>query len=150
MLACLRAAPRNTVLQAIPLGTFEFRERPVHWTPVVDGVVVLEQPRASFEAGAVAPVPVMLGVTRDEGWTWVHRSFPSGLTVDEYASAVETEFGGDAPAVLAQYPADPSSSPKDALAQLTGDAEYMCEARRVARAIEPRGDGLPVLVRIRD
>ena len=137
--ACLRAAPRNTVLQALPLGTFEFRDRPVHWMPVVDGVVVLEQPRASFAAGAVAPVPVLLGVTRDEGWTWVHRSFPSGLTVDEYASAVQTEFGGDASAVLAQYPADASSSPKDALAQLTGDAEYTCEARRVARAIERTG-----------
>ena len=112
MPACLRAALRNTVLQALPLGTFEFRDRPVHWTPVVDGVVVLEQPRRRSRPGRLRRVPVMLGVTRDEGWTWVHRSFPSGLTADEYAAAVETEFGGDAPAVLAQYPVGASPHPR--------------------------------------
>ena len=45
--------------------------------PVVDGVVIPEQPRILFERGAFHPVPTIIGFTRDEGWgNFVTRSFP--------------------------------------------------------------------------
>ena len=53
----------------------------------------------------------------------------------QYEAAVDAEFGVDAAAVLAAYPAADFASPKDALAALVGDVEYVCEARRVARLI---------------
>lgn len=50
---------------------------------------------------------------------------------------MRAEFGvADAPAILAMYPAEEFLSPKHALAQITGDVEAVCEARRVARLIE--------------
>jgi parallel beta-helix repeat protein len=65
------------------------------------------------------------------------RSFPAGLTTEQYETAVEAEFGAaDAPAILAKYPATGFASPKLALSRLIGDAEAVCEARRVARLIE--------------
>ena len=83
---------------------------------------------------------MILGATRDEGWIYVDRSFPTGLTVEQDQSVVATEFGvADAPSILAKYPAADFLSPKHALSQLTGDVEGVCEARRVARLVERTG-----------
>ena len=62
-------------------------------------------------------------------------AFPGGLDAAQYEATVRSEFGADAPAVLGLYPATAFPSPKDALSQLTGDAEFACEARRVARLV---------------
>jgi len=57
------------------------------------------------------------------------------VTLEQYEAAVDTEFGAEATTVLAAYPPANFASPKDALARLVGDVEYVCEARRVARLI---------------
>ena len=137
VVACLRGTLRDVVLRALPTGQDQVVEtRRVQWGPVVDGVEVPDQPRLLFEAGVFNRVPVIIGTNRDEGWPFVDRSFPSSLTAEQYEAAVSTEFGADAPAVLDRYPAADFASPKEALARLIGDVEYVCEARRVARAIE--------------
>ena len=48
----------------------------------------------------------------------------------------------DAAAILRLYPTAMFPTPKDALARVTTDAEFVCEARRVARAMHR--DGAPV------
>ncbi|MGH9239988.1 MAG: carboxylesterase/lipase family protein [Vicinamibacterales bacterium] len=138
VLACLRSKTQNQVLTARPPSQFEeFNETGrTQWTPIVDGVEIPDQPRSRYHQGAFARVPVLLGTNRDEGWTFVNRSFPAGLTAAQYETAVETEFGFDAAAILAKYPAADFPSPKHALAQLAGDVEYVCEANRVASLIE--------------
>jgi para-nitrobenzyl esterase len=136
IVACMRSKTTAEVSLAFANGNQEFVEHGrVAWGPVVDGVDIPDQPRRLFRHGAFTHVPVLLGTTRDEGWIYADRSFPAGLTVEQYEAAVETEFGSDAPAVLAQYPAASFASPKLALSQLAGDLEALCEARRVARAI---------------
>jgi para-nitrobenzyl esterase len=136
-LACLRGTPRDVLLRALPTGQDQVVEtRRVQWGPVVDGVEIPDQPRPLYEAGVFNRVPVIIGTNRDEGWPFVDRSFPAGLTAEQYEAAVSTEFGADAAAVLDMYPAAAFASPKEALARLIGDVEYVCEARRVARAIE--------------
>jgi para-nitrobenzyl esterase len=137
--SCMRLATRQQVLQALTLGTFEFRERPTHWTPNVDGVELPDQPRLLYSSGDFARVPLLLGVTRDEGWTFVTRSFSADMPSTEYDSAIDIEFADNAAAVLGHYPSGVTSSPRDELAQLTGDAEYTCEATRLARAVEQTG-----------
>ena len=77
----------------------------------------------------------MLGANRDDGWTFVNRSFPADVTLAQDEAAVDAEFGVDAAPILTQYPAADFASPKDALAALATDVEYVCEARRVARLI---------------
>jgi para-nitrobenzyl esterase len=98
-----------------------------------------EQPRQLLEIGAFHRVPIVVGTNRDEGWLFVDRSFRSGLSAEQYSALLTTEFGADAAAVEAVYPAADFSSPKEALAQLVGDVEYVCEARRVARLVERTG-----------
>jgi para-nitrobenzyl esterase len=141
LVTCLRGKNRDQVLLATPPPLFEQLSETgrTQWAPIVDGVEIPDQPRYLFEAGAFSHVPVILGANRDEGWTFVNRSFPSAVTLDQYSAAVESEFGADAAAVLAAYPGDGFVSPKDALAAVAGDAEYVCEARRMARLIESTG-----------
>jgi len=137
-LTCLRSKSSTDVVLALPPPlTEQFAETGrTQWTPVVDGVEIPGQPRALYEAGAFTRVPTLLGVNRDEGWTFVNRTFASTLSADQYEAAVSQEFGSVADAILAAYPAAAFATPKDALATLVGDAEYLCEARRVARALE--------------
>ena len=144
VLACMRSKTRNEVLLAFGNGQQEFAETGrVPWGPVVDGLDIPDQPRRMYEAGDFNHVPLIIGATRDEGWIYVDRSFPAGLTEEQYEAAVVTEFGAaDAPAILAQYPASDFPTPKLALSQLTGDVEAVCEVRRLARLV--RRTGTPV------
>jgi para-nitrobenzyl esterase len=138
VLACMRAKTRNEVLLALPNGSQEYAESGrIVWGPVVDGLDIPDQPRVLYQNGDFNRVPTIVGATRDEGWIYVDRSFPAGLTVEQYEAAVATEFGARfAPAILAMYPAAEFPTPKHALSQLTGDVEAVCEARRIARLIE--------------
>jgi para-nitrobenzyl esterase len=141
VLTCMRGKTAAQVLLGFVNGQQEFSETSrVDWGPVVDGLDIPDQPRVLYESGAFARVPLIIGATRDEGWVYVDRSFPAGLTAAEFAEAVETEFGaGDAPAILASYPLADFPSPKHALSQIAGDVEFICEARRVARLVERTG-----------
>jgi para-nitrobenzyl esterase len=138
VLACLRSKGTNQVLTARPPGQFEeFKETGrTQWTPIVDGVEISDQPRYLYDRGQFSQVPVLLGTNRDEGWTFVSRSFSAGLTAEQYETAIAAEFGADAAAILAEYPVSAFASPQEALARLVGDAEYVCEANRLARLIE--------------
>ena len=134
--ACLRSKTRDQVLRALPLGQRQILEsEAVQWNPIVEGLEIPDQPRELYKRGRFARVPLIIGVNRDEGWTFVDQSFPFGLDAAQYEATVRDEFGADAPAVLGLYPVTAFPSPKDALAQLTGDAEFACEARRVARLV---------------
>jgi para-nitrobenzyl esterase len=152
VLACMRSRTRDQVLSALPIGPDQILEgQRVQWGPVVDGLELPDQPRMLFESGASARVPLLVGTNRDEGWVYVDRSFPAGVTSAEYEGALSTEFGADAAAVGAMYSPPESGTPdqtaarrKEALAAIIGDAEYVCEARRVARSAERAG--VPVFV----
>ena len=141
VLACMRSKTVAQVLLAFANGQQEFAETArVPWGPVVDGLDIPDQPRTLYENGDFNHVPTIIGSTRDEGWIYVDRSFPAGLTAEQYETAVETEFGAaDAPSILTKYPVADFPSPKLALSRLTGDVEAVCEARRVARLIERTG-----------
>jgi carboxylesterase type B len=139
----MRGTTRDQVLLALPSlrRPAAIRQHPgIPWGPVVDGLEIPDQPRGLFENGTFNRVPMIIGSTRDEGWVFVDRSFPAGLSAEQYQAAVTTEFGAaDASAILAMYPAADFLTPKHALARLTGDAEYVCEARRVARLVSRTG-----------
>jgi para-nitrobenzyl esterase len=140
--ACLRSKTPNEVLTALPVGVQQVAEPPgrVFWEPVVDGVVIPDQPRALLEAGAFYRVPTIVGFNRDEGWgAFITRSFPLGVDLGVYEGWVWNEFGPYAPSVLALYAELATASPIEAMAKAVGDLQFACEARRVARAIERTG-----------
>jgi para-nitrobenzyl esterase len=143
VVACMRSKTLNQVLTAIPVGTLQVASPPnrVYWEPIVDGIVIPDQPRVLFEQGAFERVPTIVGVNRDEGWgsftsQFITQSFPSGVSVADYEDWVAKEFGPHGPNILGIYPAAGFGSPAEAMARIVGDAQFVCEARRVARAIE--------------
>jgi para-nitrobenzyl esterase len=152
VLACMRLRTRDQVLNALPIGSDQILEgQRVQWAPVVDGLELPDQPRTLFESGAFARVPLMIGTNRDEGWVFVDRSFASGLTAEQYEAALFGEFGADAPGIESMYtpldlgtPEEALVRRKETLAAIVGDAEYMCETRRLTRFVERTGT--PVFV----
>jgi para-nitrobenzyl esterase len=124
-LACLREQPAKRLVTAatsVPgLG----------WEPVVGSPTVPEPALSALAAGRFSRVPVLQGTTRDEGGLFVVPSQDSRqrpLTAAAYPAAAQAQFGGLAPAVLRQYPADHFTSPGQALATAVGDARFSCRA----------------------
>ena len=141
-LACMRSAPPAAVLTALSQASQQVLEPPgsTFWEPSVDGVVVPDQPRVLFESGVFHRVPTLVGFTRDEGWgAFITRSFSSGVTVAQYESWVQSEFGAQAASVLALYAEPVNQPPIEAMARIVGDVQFICEARRLARAVERTG-----------
>jgi para-nitrobenzyl esterase len=145
VLTCMRSAPREAVLTALSQGAQQVVEPSGRsfWEPSVDGAVIPDQPRIRFESGRFHHVPTIVGFNRDEGWgsftsRFITLSFPSGVSLAQYEGWVRNEFGPYAPSVLDIYPAS-SSTPIETMARLVGDVQFVCEARRVARAMERTG-----------
>jgi para-nitrobenzyl esterase len=145
VLTCMRSSSRDAVLTALPQAAQQVVEPPgrTFWEPSVDGVVIPDQPRIRFESGEFHRVPTVVGFNRDEGWgsfisRFITLSFPSGVNLAQYEGWVMNEFGPHASSVLDFYPAS-SSTPIEVMARLVGDVQFVCEARRVARAIERTG-----------
>ena len=138
---CLRAATRDQVLGALPLGMQQVAEpAATFWEPIIDGVIVPDEPRTLFEAGAFHRVPTIVGFTRDEGFgSFITRSFPGVVSLQQYEDWVAREFGPHAEGVLALYAQRAAASPVEAMARVVGDAQFACEARRLARLVERTG-----------
>jgi len=138
VLTCLRGKTQAQVQAALPLASeavLEPAANRVFWQPVVDGLELPDQPRALFASGQFQHVPTIVGFMRDEGaGPFVTRSFPSGVTLAQYDAWLTTEFGQDASAVHAQYPAADYPLPFDAMAQVVGDGQFVCEGQRLARS----------------
>jgi len=144
--SCLRSKSRDQVLTALPLSTLpggfqQFTEDPgkVVWGPIVDGLEIPDQPRELYRRGNSARVPIIVGAASDDGWLFVDRSFPAGVDSLQFERALQREFGMDAEAIGQLYPLTAFPTPKDALARVTTDAEFVCEARRTARALNDNG-----------
>ena len=154
VLSCLRLKTRNDVLIAGNQAMEQVVEQPdrVHWRPIVDGLVIPDQPRTLLERHAFNHVPLIVGSNRDEGWgNYITRSFPVGVSAEQYEAWVSAEFGDDAADVIAAYPSAAYSSPMEAMARVVGEGQFTCEARRLARLVQ--GTGKPVFLysyKIRD
>lgn len=131
--ACLRALDAATVLDTLPGEIGILDPGAETYGHVVDGHVLPEPPGAAVAAGRAADVPFVVGANADEG-TLFAQPFKSTLTAAGYAAAVRAVYRADADAVLARYPVDAYAAPYLALADVTGDAGFVCPARRVARA----------------
>ena len=139
VLTCLRSKTTAQLLAALPLASQAVVEptgSAVFWTPVVDGLELPDQPRALFETGRFQAVPTIIGTNRDEAsGAFVTRSFGSGVTLAQYNAWLVSEFGGNAPAVQAQYPSAAYPLPFDAMAQVVTDGQFACEGQRLARIL---------------
>ncbi len=110
--------------------------------PTIDGFVVPQDPVAAFAGGTHNRVPVVIGGNGDETASPMF-GFPA-MTEAEYATRVRAMFGtARGNLVLAQYPAADFSSPRWAFVAVTTDSQFVCPARRHARALDA-GQSEPV------
>lgn len=135
-LACLRNASWQDLLSAdngaVP-GNI------VQWSPVIDGVEVLDSPKALAAQGRFAPgVPVLLGSNANEGTLFLD-GVPQKLNESDYETAMARLVGGAVAGTIAPFyqPSEfsgPTASPSWwAMAGAIGDGEMTCAARTTAR-----------------
>ena len=129
-LACLRAAPVERVLHALPSKHGYVVSPGVWWGPVVDGRSLPRVPLDSLRRGDSARVPLLLGWNRDEGL--IHSTWPSGLSVEQRDGFVRDSFGEEAVAPTAARYAEVSV--KDSFIDLMTDGQFACQDKRAARS----------------
>lgn len=133
--ACLRSKTTQEVVRAVP-GTFGVLPR--LYGPNVDGYVFPRQPRAAIERGDHARMPVIIGNSTEETMQFVNALGPV-TDNSSYAAAITQVFGpGNTDRILQAYPASSYASPRAALVQLTTDALFTCQSRRVAALLSTR------------
>ncbi|MEZ4403663.1 MAG: carboxylesterase family protein [Kofleriaceae bacterium] len=128
--ACLRAATPEAMVRAnfVAGGALSASI----YGPVVDGVVLTEQPEAAIRAGRHHAMPFAIGANADE----TGREAPTTLTEAQYTALVRSQLGptiGDR--ALAQYPASAYPSPRAAYVRLTTDARFVCPSREIADGV---------------
>jgi para-nitrobenzyl esterase len=146
VLACLRAVDANTLLNADSGLTSAFLE----WSPAIDGVTVVDDPRNLAAQGNLAPVPVLLGFNHDEGALF--NPAPVDVNASDYVAALAKVVGPDlAPLVAAEYPPSDYESPWWAGTAAIRDSQFACPARTLASqlsnpATRANGTVYPVFV----
>ncbi|MGW7271836.1 carboxylesterase/lipase family protein [Streptomyces sp. NPDC054864] len=128
---CLRRRSTADLTKASSSGHNGYR-------PVVDGKVLPEAPARAIAAGRFARVPVLHGSTHDEmsglaGLEEIQTGKP--LTAEGYTKKVTEQFGKDAHAILAEYPAANYPAPGAALSAVLTDSEWSTAALDTQRAL---------------
>ncbi|WP_405984501.1 carboxylesterase/lipase family protein [Streptomyces sp. NBC_00872] len=129
--SCLRGRSSAELIEASASGHDGYR-------PVVDGKVLPEAPARAIAAGRFARVPLLHGSTHDEmsglaGLDEIMTGQP--LTAEGYTEKVTEQFGKDASAVLAEYPAADYPAPGAALSAVLTDSEWSTAALDTHRAL---------------
>lgn len=128
----LRALPAADIARAAPVRRGILG--PGSWGPVWGDAVIPEEPARAFAEGRYRPVPVIVGTNSDEG-----RVFGLGiLSRADFEARVRADWGRDADAVLARYPAETRSEAQLAFASLITDARFAHPADRMRRLLAGR------------
>ena len=130
--ACLRGKSVAEIVSAVP-GTFTVLPR--LYGPNMDGHIFPDQPLKLIREGKYPAMPVIIGTTSEETRLWADTA---GQVTDDasYAAAIDKVFGASArERILGTYPAKSYPTPRAAFVQVTTDAEFTCQSRRVARTL---------------
>ena len=129
---CLRAMSTDTVLDTLPGEIGILNATAETYGPVIDGHVHLESPAAAIRSGRANAVAFVAGANADEGTIFLSPALRA-IGETAFRALVGSIFPGHADAILALYPPEDYDTPGDALAAITGDAGFVCNARRAAR-----------------
>jgi para-nitrobenzyl esterase len=136
-LATLRAKSADELVQitlssAAPAATIDPDQGGQTFRPIVDGVVIPDDPAVLFAKGAFHHVPMIVGTNGNEGGFFAPRQ----VTTREQADAwLRNQFGPQAAASLSSlYALDSGAPVPAALTKLTGDALILMGARSILRA----------------
>lgn len=128
--ACLRGVSAEALVK-VPTAIGPL-SRGLHYRPVIDGVLIPDEPMVMLEQGRFNKAPFAIGSNADE----TSRMVTPVQTELEYAATVRSMYGATlGNQLLTQYPASRFNTPRQALIRLTTDATWTCPTRRIARAV---------------
>lgn len=137
----LRALPVEKILEAQAEfdGCLEARGIIAAFLPVIDGVVLTEQPLAAIKAGRAADVPLIIGTTREEGRLFTELI--AGATPDESAALAvfNTTFAEPQNAIAGYQEQEHWTNARSLIAAAIGDELFRAPTDRLARAVVKRG-----------
>ena len=137
----LRAKSIDELFSFLPVVPGPFMETP-RFTPVVDGVVLTDQPGVLFEQGRQAAVPLLVGSNAAEGnlFTADSKLLPTcDTTAADYRARIGQLYGDLAQEVLDAYPAPADDLVKPALSRLYTVMSFTSAARFAAAAMRTKG-----------
>lgn len=105
------------------------------YVPVVDGVVLPDDPARLFSTGKFAHVGLIAGTNADEGTLLGGPPVHNLADLRKYA---QKTFGTQTDGLLAVYPASTDADAYNAAAHATGDYEFLHGTRSVLRAVSKR------------
>ena len=115
----------------------------VDWNPVVDTLVLPEQPLLVFQKGQQAKVPVIVGSNLDEVSIFasplVGGTSYRPKSVAEYRDWLKRAFGNDADGVFQAYPAAQDNQVPAAFLAMDTDFEFGFGANLLAREVASSG-----------
>jgi para-nitrobenzyl esterase len=136
LLACLRAVNASEVLKGDKGLTSGFLE----WSPAVDGVEILDDPRVLLAAGKAHDVPVMVGFNKDEGTMFAKA--PKDLNESGYVAAISEFLPRNQSEVVAkEYPCSDfradlgQSACWWGVCELERDSMFACPVQKTAAAL---------------
>lgn len=134
--ACLRAAPAETVLRAVPGVASVLGGSGQLYGPAVDGLLLRESPIDALRSGRARRIPFVVGANADE----TGAAAPAIATEAAYRTLVLSQYGPVlGTLILERYPASAYATPRKAYVALTTDARFVCPSRRYARAAAAGG-----------
>ena len=101
----------------------------LHFEPTIDGWILPDSVDALFGLHRENPVPLMIGTNANDGTT---LSANANMTVPEYVTFIRNQFGKDADAVLAKYPANSTQEVQLRLAQIMTRYDFSDSAKFAA------------------
>ncbi|MDB4956485.1 MAG: putative carboxylesterase [Myxococcales bacterium] len=147
--SCLRSKTTDELTAAVtplpvamqPPGGPLYLPSVISPSPFIDGVVLASDMRSAFATGGFEHRPLILGTNHDEGTLFHSVILANPVTDDtQYRAALGRHFGtANVDAIVAHYPVSSFASANAALAAVTGDAQFVCPARRAARGAVAAG-----------
>jgi para-nitrobenzyl esterase len=138
--ACLRAKPPAELSTALAGGSFLFGDG-ANWFPAIDGYNLPEEPTRMIAQGDFNNVPIILGSNADEATLFFALAGSEYEIQDEadFEALAETLMPTHGAEVVARYPIADYGSAQAAAEAAVGDAGFICNARRTARAFTAKG-----------
>ena len=138
--ACLRAKPPAELSTALPGGSFLFGDG-ANWFPAIDGYNLPEDATRMIAQGDFNDVPLILGANADEATLFFALAGSEYEIQDEadFEALAETLMPTHGAEVVARYPVADYGSAQKAAEAAVGDAGFICNARRTARAFTANG-----------
>jgi len=108
------------------------------FTPIVDGIDIVENPLNAFMNGNFnINVTILSGSVQNESLMFVVQAFPDPMPVVEYKLLLDALFPGNAEKIMEQYPIPKGTKDARGILSLVGtDNLFTCPQRAVARGVD--------------